>query len=294
MLKFLAGCCLFFLGYSFSACAQDTSHRQHTAADTVSIVNQLHSDRLRFLKVDSVTQLQMFAGNVILQQDNTKFYCDSAVIDKHNNILEAYGKVHINDADSIQTYADYLIYHIDTKVATLKKNVKLTDGKGVLTTDELEYDTKAKTGVYTTGGKIVNGTTIITSKEATYYGDLKDVYFKKDVKMRDPKSNLDTDSLLYNTVTQVATFITKTYIKDSSGANIVTTEGTYDMKNKRSSFGKRAVINDGKGITVTGDDIFNDDSTGQVTIHGNAVYVDTVQKISVLSNSFFADKKNKT
>jgi len=291
MCKFPAGF-VFLLFLCFSAAGQDTLVRQRT--DTVSIVNQLHSDRLRFQKVDSVTQLQMLAGNVVLQQDKTKFYCDSAVINKQKNILEAFGNVHINDADSIHTYSQYLIYHIDTKLAVLRTKVKLTDGKGVLTTEELQYDSRAKTGIYNTGGKIVNGTTTITSKEATYYGDLKDVYFKKDVKMRDPKTNLDTDSLLYNTETQIATFITKTFIKDSSGANIVTTEGTYDMKRKRSSFGKRAVINDGKGVTVTGDDIFNDDSTGQITIHGNAVYVDTVQKISVLSNAFLADKKKNT
>jgi len=272
--------------------AQDTLSR--LKADTISIVNQIHSDRLRFQKIDSVTQLQMLAGNVVLQQDNTKFYCDSAVINKHLNILEAFGKVHINDADSIQTYGEYLIYHIDTKMAVLKKKVKLTDGKGTLTTEELQYDTKAKTGTYTTGGKIVNGTTTITSKEATYYGDLKDVYFKKEVKMRDPQYDLDTDSLLYNTESQMATFITKTYIKDSSGANIVTTDGYYDMKNHRATFGKRSVINDGKGITVTGDDIHTDDSTGQTIIRGNGVYIDTVQKISVLSNSMMADKKKKT
>jgi len=292
MLKFPAGCFLFFLVYTCPASAQDTL--VHPRTDTVSIVNQLHSDRLRFQKVDSLTQLQMLAGNVILQQDNTKFYCDSAVINKKQNILEAFGNVHINDADSVQIYSQYLIYHIDTKLAVLKKKVKLTDGKGVLTTDELQYDTKGKIGIYNTGGKIVNGATVITSKEATYYGDLKDVYFKKEVKLRDPKTNLDTDSLLYNTETQLATFITKTYIKDSSGANIVTTAGDYNMKTKRANFGKRAVINDGKGVTVTGDDIFNDDSTGQVTIHGNAVYIDTVQKMSVLANSFFTDKKKKT
>ncbi len=292
MLKFLAGCCIFLLGYSFTASAQDTLNRKHT--DSVSIVNQIHSDRLRFIKVDTITQLQILVGHVALQQDNTKFYCDSAVINKHLNILEAFGNVHINDADSVNIYSQYLIYHIDTKVAVLKKKTMLTDGKGVLTTDELTYDTKAKTGVYNTGGKIVNGTTVITSKEATYYGDLKDVYFKKDVKMRDPKTNLDTDSLLYNIDTQIATFITKTTIKDSSGANITTTEGSYNMKSKRSTFGKRALISDGKGVTVTGDDIDNNDSTGQITVTGNAVYIDTVQKISLLSNRFFADKKKNT
>src|SRR5258705_8554671 len=118
MLKFIAGCFIFLLSNTFMVSAQDTLSR--LKADTISIVNQIHSDRLRFQKTDSVTQLQMLAGNVVLQQDNTKFYCDSAVINKHLNILEAFGKVHINDADSIQTYGEYLIYHIDTKMAVLK------------------------------------------------------------------------------------------------------------------------------------------------------------------------------
>ncbi len=292
MFKFLAGCCIFFLANAYQAAAQDTLSRP--PADTVSIVKQVHSDRLRFQKIDSVTQLQMLAGHVELEQDNTKFYCDSAVINKHLNILEAFGNVHINDADSIHTRGQYLIYHIDTKTAVLKKKVSLTDGKGILTTEELQYDTKAKTGTYTTGGKIVNGKTIITSKEATYYGDLKDVYFKKDVVMKDPAYDLTTDSLLYNTDTKMATFITRTLIKDSSGANIITTDGYYDMQNRRASFGKRSIIRDGKGVTLTGDDIATDDSTGQTLIRGNAVFIDTTQKISVLSNTFAIDKKKKT
>ncbi len=164
----------------------------------------------------------------------------------------------------------------------------------MLTTEELNYDTKAKTGIYTTGGKIVNGSTTITSKEATYYGDLKDVYFKKDVKLRDPKNDVDTDSLLYNTETQIATFITKTIIKDSSGATVETTDGTYDMKRRKANFAKRSVIKDGKGVTVTGDFINNDDSTGIATVRGNAVFIDTVQKISLLSNAFDLDKKKNT
>lgn len=293
MTKFLVGLVLLLISATISY-SQDTIRNAIAGNDSTGIVTNIHSDRFRFVQIDSVTKLPILAGHVELQQGSTKFYCDSVVINKSKNILEAFGNVHINDADSIHIYSQYLIYHIDSKVAVLNKKVKLTDGKGVLTTDELQYDTKAKTGIYNTGGKIVNGSTTITSKEATYYGDLKDVYFKKDVKMRDPKTNLDTDSLLYNTETQIATFITKTIIKDSSGANIVTSEGTYDMKNKRSTFGKRAVINDGKGVTVTGDDIYNNDSTGEIRITGNAVYIDTVQKISVLSNAFVADKKKST
>lgn len=288
MIRFLLALS-FLLSLSPALLAQDTLNRP--ASDSISIVQQIHSDRLRFRKVDSVTTLQMLAGRVELQQDNTKFYCDSAVINQHANILEAFGNIHINDADSVHTYGQYLLYRIDLKTAVLRKKVKLTDGKGVLTTEELNYDSKAKTGTYTTGGKIVNGKTVITSKEATYYSDLKDVYFKKDVQLHDPAYDLKTDSLLYNTDTKISTFITKTYIKDSSGASIVTSEGWYDMQNRRASFGKRSVVSDGKGVTVTGEDIHTDDSTGITLITGNAVFIDTTQKVSVLSNKMEIDKK---
>ena len=54
-------------------------------------------------------------------------------------------------------------------------------------------------GTYKNGGKVVNKKSVLTSKEGYYYADLKDVYFKKNVLLKDPAYNIDTDSLLYNT-----------------------------------------------------------------------------------------------
>ncbi|WP_052272993.1 OstA-like protein [Flavihumibacter solisilvae] len=263
-------------------------------ADTTSVVMIRKADRLRFEKIDSATQLQMLAGNVLLQQENTLFYCDSAVIDNNKGIVEAFGNIHINDADSIHTYSQYLIYYSNERKAYLRKNVKLTDGKGVLTTNELIYDTNLKIGQYFKGGKVVSETTTLTSEEAIYYGDLKDVYFKKNVKMRDPQYELDTDSLLYNTDTRIATFITQTHIRADSGRrNIVTSEGYYDLANKNARFGSRPQIKDGTTY-VTGDDVGFDDVTGESYARGNAVFRDTAQGISILANNLQANKINNT
>lgn len=262
--------------------------------DTSQIVLIKHADRLRYEKKDSATELQMLSGNVFLQQENTKFYCDSAIIDRKTGIVQAFGKVHINDADSIHTYSDYLIYYSDTRKAFLKKNVKLTDGKGVLTTNDLEYDTDTKIGIYTNGGKVVRDKTVLTSGEATYYGDMKDIYFKHDVKMRDPQYDLDSDSLLYNTDSQIATFITQTHIKADSGRrDVVTSEGYYDLKNKNAKFGSRPVIKDGTTV-VTGQDVYFNDVTGESYARGNAVFRDTAQGISILANNLEGSKKNNT
>ncbi len=190
------------------------------------------------IKKDSLNELILLVGKVALKQENTLFYADSAVFNRTAKIVEAFKNVHINDNDSIDTYSDYLLYHTDTKIATLKNKVRLTDGKSNLYTEELEYDVNQKIGIYRKGGRVVNGTSVLTSNEGTYYADLKDVYFQQDVKLKDPKYNLASDSLLYNTTTEIATFISKTYIEDSAKRTIVTSEGFYDLKNKKASLEK--------------------------------------------------------
>ena len=84
-----------------------------------------------------------------------------------------------------------------------------------------------------------------------------------------------------------------TFIRDSSGRTIRTKEGFYDLKNHRAQFGKRPTIKDGSQA-ITADDIHFDDSVGLSTATGNAVYRDTAQGFSVISNSMVADKKNNT
>lgn len=252
---------------------------------TGKMVEWLNSEKFRFEKKDSVTELNIWVGNVIVKQNNTTFYCDSAIFNKRNRTLEAFGNVHINDADSVHTYSQYLLYYIDTRIANLKKKVKLTDGKITLHTEELSYDANEKIGDYYNGGRVENGKTVLTSKEGTYYGEMKDVYFKKDVVLKDPGSTLRSDSLLYNTETEIATFITKTTITDTTDKNIVTREGTYDVKNRKAYFSGRPVITDARARTrIVANQIDRNDETGISTLTGNAVYIDSAQGVSVLAN----------
>src|SRR6478672_3070120 len=251
-------------------------------ADTGRIVDILHADRLGFSKKDTSNPIQYGAGNVAAQQNRTLFYADSAVLAEKTKIFQAFGHVHINDADSTQIFGDYMRYHFDTKMAYMQKNVSLTDGKTTLTTQELEYDLNQKIGTYKNGGKVVNGSSVLTSKEGVYYDDLKDVFFRKNVVLVDPKYTLRADSLLYNTQTEIATFIGPTTIIDSANRTIHTSEGYYDMKNRIAQFGKRPVINDGKTRLVA-DSIYVDDASGVRTATGSAVYTDSTQGVSILA-----------
>ena len=262
---------------------------QQPPGDTGRVVNILHADRLGFSKKDTANPVQYGAGNVAAQQHNTLFYSDSAVLLQKTKLFQAYGHVHINDADSTHIYGDYMRYHFDTKKAYMQKKVTLTNGKLVLTTEELEYDLNQKVGIYRNGGKVVNGSTVLTSKEGVYYDELKDVYFYKKVVLIDPKYTLYADSLLYNTETEIATFISPTRIIDSTRREIVTSEGFYDTKNRIAQFGKRPTIRDGKTF-LKADNIYADDASGIRRAEGNAVYIDTAQGVSILAGVLIDDQ----
>jgi len=263
---------------------------QAPASDTSRRVDILSAARLEFRKLDSVNNVQILVGNVHLKQGNTLFICDSCVINNGRNIFEAFGNVHINDKDTINIYSNYLRYLTDKRLAYLKGNVKLTDGHGTLTTPELNYDMNTKIGTYTKGGKVVTKNSVLTSKEGVYYADLRDVYFRKNVELNDPAYYLKSDSLIYNTETQIARFISDTYIRDSSGRTIQTKEGYYDMRAGKSEFTQRTTIVD-KSLRVTGDQIANDDSAGIAQVRGRGVLTDTAQGISILANEIFVNKK---
>jgi len=283
-----------FTSPQFIFCQELPTTKTFTPADTVRTVEILPGVRkLEYRKVDSVTEIQILAGNVRLKQGNTIFECDSCVITKSINLFEAFGNVHINDSDTAHVYSDHLRYLTDRKIAYLDGNVKLTDGKGVLTTPTLEYDMNTKVGIYRNGGRVVNKETVLTSDEGFYYADIKDVYFKKNVKLKDPAYDLQSDSLLYNTGTEIVRFIAETLVKDSTNRTIKTREGFYDKRTGKAEFGQNPVITD-KDIQVTGERIISDDSLGITQIFGRGIIVDTANKTTVIADTIFYNKKNES
>jgi lipopolysaccharide export system protein LptA len=287
--------CLFFLGLMMGhvvSNAQVTTIPVQQPADSLLTVEILPGVRkLEFRTIDDSTQLQILAGNVRLKQGTTLFYCDSCVINNNTKTFEAWGRVHINDSDTTNIYSNHLRYLTDKKLAYLDGAVRLTDGKGVLTTPDLEYDMTTNIGIYKHGGKVVNKKTILTSKEGYYYGGLRDIYFKNTVLLKDPGYDIKTDSLLYNTESGMVRFIAETFIKDSSGRTIETKDGFYNLQTGKAEFGQRPIIRDGK-IFITGDKVAFNDSTGTSQAVGNVIIIDSVQGSTILAGEVFRDNKN--
>ncbi len=257
-------------GTTSFAQTNNSSILKDTTATTGKLIEIIGALRLNSITTDSATKFLSLVGNARVKQGNTLFTADSIVLNQTSNTLEAFGNVHINDADSVNIYAQYLKYIGKEKKAFLNKKVRLTDNKVILTTDDLIYDTQLKIGTYTKGGKVVNKKTVLTSTEGYYYGETKDVYFKKKVLLVDPDFKIKTDTLLYNTTTEISTFVSPTKIINGK-RTISSTDGYYDVKNKKAYFNQRPFIDDST-YTFTADKAAINDSTGLSEYEGNAVY----------------------
>jgi lipopolysaccharide export system protein LptA len=262
-----------------------------TSGDTLRTIQIIHANTFSERTVDSSTKIQILAGAVVVHEGLTKFSCDSAVINRRLNILEAFGNVRINQADSVFTSSQYLKYLGNERIAYLKRNVKLTDKRSTLTTPELEYNLVTGIAKYNNGGKVVNNKTVLTSTQGVYYEDTKDVYFIDKVNVVDPKSNIKADSLLYNTQTQKLNFIGPTHIKNKDG-DIFTKQGTYDLSNGNAFFGSRTLVKDSSGRIYQANDIALDDKTGTVQMQGNGIIKDSANRFILTGNEIFIGRKN--
>jgi lipopolysaccharide export system protein LptA len=233
------------------------------------LIEFISAESYNIKKQDSVDYL-ILVGDVKIKQGNTLLFGDSIIVNTTKNSLEGFGKVHINDADSVHTYADYLMYDGNTKKAKLRNHVKLTDGRGTLTTDSLDYDVSIKIGVYKKGGKLVRNKTILKSTEGVYYGITRDVLFRNKVSLIDPDNSIFTDTLEYNTYSQLANFISPSKI--ISGSRIIKTKnGNYNLGTKKGYLYERSSIDDSSYFFIA-DDMAIDDSLGLGEFRGNALY----------------------
>lgn len=251
---------------SFHATSQDT-----TAAvkNTGKLIEFLSAESYNIKKQDSMDFL-ILVGHVKVKQGSTLLFGDSIIVNASKNSLEGFGNVHINDADSIHTYADYLKYDGNTKKAQLRKRVKLTDGRGTLTTDSLDYDVAVKIGVYKKGGKLVRNKTVLKSTEGVYYGITRDVIFRNKVSLIDPENSIYTDTLEYNTYSQLANFISPSKI--ISGSRIIKTKnGNYNIGTRKGYLYERSSIDDSSYFFIA-NEMAIDDSLGLGEFRGNALY----------------------
>src|SRR5690242_6690608 len=289
-------CLVFFLLSGYVSFAQVTLPQAPSATDTVrpstDTVREFEIIRgpsMRAIKIDSNTTLQTIAGGAVIKQGNTIFHGDSAVVNPFTHVLEAFGNIEINQADTVHTYSQYLKYLGVEKIAYLKNKVKLTNKSGTLFTDDLDYNLQTGIGNFHNGGKIIEGKSVITSREGTYYDDTKDIYFKKNVKLDEPQKHIRADSLVYNMQTRQSTFISPTNIKTPE-VEVNTSNGTYDLNTGNAFFTNRATVKDSSGRSYSANTMALENKTSNTQLEGNAVIIDSAGGYTIIANQVFMNK----
>ena len=225
------------------------------------------------------TKVQRLIGNVVLKQDSTLLFCDSAYLYELTNSFKGFGNVHIKASDSLNIYSDLLDYDGNTKMAELHHNVRLEETRATLYTEHLWYNRAEEIAYYLTGGKIVDSANQLTSKKGYYYTELREAFFKDSVVLINERYTMESDTLKYQTETEISFFYGPTTI--ISDENFVYCEnGWYDTKNDKSFFKKNAYIitEDQK---LSGDSLYYNRLLNYGQAFSNVSLTDTVQDINI-------------
>ncbi len=237
-------------------------------------IDLVRADRMQFDRSlgDDVRRL---IDNVQFRHDETNMFCDSAYLYSGTNSLRAFGNIFIQVSDTVSIYSDVLYYNGNSRLAELIGNVRLVDPQMTLTTPHLFYDLNTDIARYMTGGKLVDKDNVLVSKEGYYYAEQKEAFFRQDVVLTNPEYFMHSDTLKYNTLTEVAYFFGPTSIKSEENT-IFCRNGWYDTRNDIARFSKDAFFTNNEQ-SLTGDTLFYDRNLGYGRADMNVIMRDSVQ-----------------
>ncbi len=233
-----------------------------------NIIHLVHADTSLWEIFDDST-IQTYNGQVIIYHDSAFMYCDSAYI-RDSVFMRAYENIIIQQGDSLQIFADTLIYSANLRQAELFGKVVLVNGGQKLFTDYLQYDLEQKVARYFTKSTLTDNETFLTSYQGIFYVEEELAFFKDSVQVVGPDFELRTDSLEYQTEFKTVYFLGPTLINQKD-KRIYCESGFYDIPNELSTFSQQAQFSDQDGFAEA-DVIQYNRKDGIVEMQGNAYY----------------------
>ena len=246
----------------------------------------VHADQLSYDRWRN-NDAQVLQGNVEFEHDGARLLCDSANFFEQSNSFEAFGNVRMYQGDTLSLTSDYGYYDGNDQMMEAFQNVVLKNRQTTLYTDSLYYDRLWSMGYFQEGGKLVDGTTTLTSDWGEYHADTKMAVFYYDVRMRDKNFYLTTDSLYYDTNEKLAHIVGPSDIT-SGKSHIYSELGFYNTQTEQGRLMNRSVL-DNEGRRLTGDSLWYDGKTEVSEAFYNVVYTDSVNKNMLTSNYGYYD-----
>lgn len=230
-----------------------------------------------------------FIGNVVLNREGAIMYCDSAYYYTSTDVFEAFSRVHMIQGDTIDLYGDYLHYDGITRLAQIRRNVRLVGRNMELTTSELDYNLGTSVGFYTNHADISSGENKLKSRVGYYYSRSEMYYFRDSVVLWNPDYTIYSDTLRYHTPTRIAYFYGPTEIIGDS-SYIYCEHGWYNTAINISKLKDNALVKN-KNQTIKGDSLYYERETGYGEGFSNIEISDEEQNVILRGDHAYIQQK---
>lgn len=257
--------------------APDSDARTDTT--DVEEVDLLHADELR---KDTPDELHLI-GAVHLRQGKTDLRSDRAIEYTLKDEILFVGNVVIVERGDTLT-SDEVHYDKRTKTGIANGQVRLSDGDVVVRAPSGTYFAEGKKAIFDDGVTLVDSTAVLTSLRGAYWSDEKRAEFYNEVNLTGDQSYLEADSVIFFREREVSVAHGHVFI-ERTGDNV---DGQADSTRTRTFlFGDRAYNDDREAVSrITGAPLlvqFQFDSTGTVadTLVVSARRLETIQQDSL-------------
>ncbi|MFM2206698.1 MAG: hypothetical protein RL213_673 [Bacteroidota bacterium] len=231
------------------------SYRLQAQPATKTRIELLNADISEFNQEQNASATRLI-GNVRFRHESAVMSCDSAYMFRDENRLEAFGHIRMNQGDSLQLTGGKLDYDGNTRVAQVYKDIVMTDRKMTLRTRRINYDVAKGQAYYSDSAHIEDGENVLTSRNGSYSSSSKDLFFKKNVLLVNPRYTLRCDTLRYNTRNETAYFLGPTDIR-TKDSRMYCEHGWYDTGRQLSYFFGRSFL-ETDGQVLRGDTLYYD------------------------------------
>lgn len=227
--------------------------------------------------------------NVEFEHEGMKMYCDSAIFNEKENRFRAFDNIHIVQNDTLHIWGDELYYEGETKVAEMfGRKIIMQDDNITLNTTYLILERIPNTVSYTRWADIYDNKSTLRSRQATYDMNTKDIHFVSNVEINSEKTKVYSDTMIYNTNTDIATFYGPTNIITSDSTYIYTELGWYNTKTEESMSNKESqMIN--KSRLLQADTLLYNSLTKIGEGLSNVYFEDTSKSVILTSHKAYFD-----
>ena len=278
--------CLFGLCLIASVAVPRGGKKRQKSDERVYLV---HSDELKYDQFGNNPNAQIVKGKVHFTHAGAQLWCDSAYFYQEMNSVEAFGRVHFKQGDTLSLTCDYADYDGTSQMMHARHNVVLKHRQQTLYTDSLDYDRIYDNAYFFEGGKLVDGKDRLVADWGEYSTATRKASFYYGVEMYSGNNHITTDTLHYDTRTSVAHVVGPSVI-NSKGSVIHTSDAYMNSHTDRSQLFGRSTIVD-KEKSITGDSLYHDNNNGNNEGFGNVVYVDSKNKNELHANHLFYNEK---